>query len=90
MEPDVRLSAMKPSPDYDSQDFTHTCRDFRHYCVDCCEDCHERPENLRVIKIDGVRALVCCHLDEFLYPCEDEAEKLLRAIFGERHDKTTK
>jgi hypothetical protein len=68
-----------------------TCKDFKHTGVDCCESCHD-PEAadyaLRVVKIDGVYALLCCAMTAFFYPRNpgkgmSPEEKLLLAIFGE-------
>lgn len=69
-----------------------TCKDFRHTGVPCCELCHD-PEfaeySLRVVKVDGVNALLCCSLVAFFYPRNpgkgmSPEEKLLLAIFGEK------
>lgn len=69
-----------------------TCKDFKHTGVDCCENCHD-PEfaeyELRVVTIDGVKALLCCTKVAFFYPRDpgrgmSPEEKLLLAIFGEK------
>jgi len=69
-----------------------TCKDFKHTGVACCEQCHD-PEfaeyELRVVKVDGVNALLCCAMVAFFYPRNpgkgmSPEEKLLLAIFGEK------
>jgi hypothetical protein len=68
-----------------------TCKDFDYTGVECCGTCHD-PEfaesDLRIVKVDGVNALLCCALTAFFYPQDpgkgiSPEEKLLRAIFGD-------
>lgn len=69
-----------------------TCKDFRHTGVECCENCHDpglAEYELRVVKVDGVNALLCCCMVAFFYPRDPTKgmtpeEKLLVAIFGEK------
>ena len=70
--------------------YDKTCRDLKYLGVECCQECHESPDNLRVVKVDGAAALVCCEVDCHLYPPNSPEEKLLRAIFGEVHDQTAR
>jgi len=77
--------------DFEKQPYKKTCKDFEYTGVQCCEECHN-PDfaeyNLRVVKVDGVNALLCCTLSTFFYPRDPgkgltPEEKLLIAIFGE-------
>src|ERR1700676_4217828 len=69
-----------------------TCKDFQYAGVDCCPDCHDptlSEFSLRVVKIDGVNALLCCTMAAFFYPRDPSRglapeEKLLLAILGEK------
>jgi hypothetical protein len=72
------------------QPYDITCRDLKHYGIECCETCHEDPENLRIIKVDASDALVCCEFENFFYPPASPEERLLRAIFGEKHERKEK
>jgi hypothetical protein len=78
--------------DWDKPSYKLTCKDFKHTGVDCCETCHD-PDlaeyELRVVKVDGVNALLCCSFVAFFYPRDpgkgmSPEEKLLLAIFGEK------
>ena len=69
-----------------------TCKDFRHTGVECCAECHDiefAEYSLRVVKVDGVNALLCCTMVAFFYPRDPSRgmspeERLLLAIFGEK------
>jgi hypothetical protein len=69
-----------------------TCADFQYTGVDCCSICHDSELadfELRVVKVDGVNALLCCVMVAFFYPRDPgrgmpPEEKLLLAIFGEQ------
>lgn len=78
--------------DWEKPSYKLTCKDFRYTGVDCCETCHD-PDlaeySLRIVKIDGVNALLCCVMVAFFYPRDpgrgmSPEEKLLMAIFGEK------
>jgi hypothetical protein len=76
---------------FEKQNYKLTCKDFKYTGVECCEMCHsaELAEyDMRVVKVDGVNALLCCAMVAFFYPKNPgrgllPEEKLLRAIFGE-------
>jgi hypothetical protein len=78
--------------DWEKPEYKLTCKDFKYTGVDCCESCHtaEWAEyELRVVKVDGVNALLCCAMVAFFYPRDpgkgmSPEEKLLMAIFGEK------
>lgn len=69
-----------------------TCKDFKYTGVECCDVCHDSEwadYELRVVKVDGVNALLCCCMVAFFYPRDpgrglSPEEKLLIAIFGEQ------
>jgi hypothetical protein len=78
--------------DWEKPNYKKTCKDFRNVGVQCCIECHE-PEfidtSLRIVKVDGEYALLCCALVAWFYPRDpgrglSPEEKLLRAIFGEK------
>lgn len=74
------------------QTYKLTCKDFEHTGVECCDICHDHDLSdmeLRLVKIDGVNALLCCSMVAFFYPKDPSKglspeEKLLLAIFGEK------
>ena len=78
--------------DWEKPSYKLTCKDFKHTGVDCCDVCHDSElaeYELRVVKIDGVNALLCCAMVAFFYPRDpgrglSPEEKLLMAIFGEK------
>jgi hypothetical protein len=82
------------------ESYKRTCADFQYAGVDCCPDCHDpilSDYSLRVVKIDGVNALLCCTMVAFFYPRDpgrgmSPEEKLLLAIFGGKvvHDAAVK
>ena len=79
--------AFDPRPSYKL-----TCKDFQYTGVQCCEMCHDSEfaeYQLRVVKVDGVNALLCCSFVAFFYPRDpgkgmSPEERLLLAIFGEK------
>jgi hypothetical protein len=73
------------------EEYKLTCKDFDYTGVECCPTCHE-PDladyELRIVRIDGVNALLCCSMTAFFYPKDPSKglspeEILLNAIFGE-------
>ena len=76
---------------FEKEPYKKTCKDFQYNGVHCCEECHDpllSEYDLRVVKIDGVNALLCCAMVAFFYPQDPSKgltpeERLLRAIFGE-------
>lgn len=83
----MRSDYLDPRPDYKL-----TCKDFQYTGVQCCEECHDAEfadMHLRVVKVDGVNALLCCCMVAFFYPRDpgkgqSPEERLLMAIFGEK------
>jgi hypothetical protein len=82
---------MRKRNEFEPQDYKLTCKNFGYTGVECCPTCHD-PEfaefDLRVLKVDGVPALLCCAMAAFFYPADPSKgitpeEKLLRAIFGD-------
>lgn len=79
--------------DFERQPYKLTCKDFQWTGVECCPTCHDDSYSeyeLRVVKVDGVNALLCCTMIAFFYPGDPHRglspeEKLLRTIFDEEH-----
>jgi hypothetical protein len=83
---------MRRSHEFGPKEYKATCKDYDYTGVKCCQQCHD-PEfaeyELRVVKVDGVSALLCCAMVAFFYPRDpgkgmSPEEKLLLAIFGEK------
>ena len=78
--------------DWEKPEYKLTCKDFKYTGVQCCDVCHDSElaeYELRVVKVDGVNALLCCAMVAFFYPRDpgkglSPEERLLIAIFGEK------